>query len=267
MNTIRCSQCGKIFSTKGIGSHVWRVHGDGKNFKPGLGKSAWSHGKTKETSESIKRASEKLKRIKSDLEIELDDDSKLKRKWSNKRVNAKKENIEFNLTFDEYCKLVKEAGLKSSQLGFSGEGYVLARYNDVGAYEYGNCRFITHAENVKEKKISDKMRLSSKKSASIMNEHNRQRLLTDRDAVSKSIKDGQQNSEKYKNMLERKHVQHMQYLRRKQESINLNPKRLQKCGIHNSQYGTFWITDGVHSKKWRDSYGEIPNGFYRGRVC
>ena len=267
MNTVICTYCGKSFSTKGIGSHIWRMHGDGKNFKPGFGKTPWCRGKTKETSESIRRMSEKLKRTRSELELELDDDNKLKQRWQNKRVNARKENIGFELSFEDYCKLVKEAGLKSSQLGFSGDGYVLARYNDDGPYSYGNCRFITQSENAKEKKISYKMRLSSKRSACILNDRNRQRLLTDRDAVSKSIRDGQRNSEKYQNMIARKHAQHIAYLEQKRKSSVLNSKRPQACGENNSQYGTFWITNGIYNKKWRDSYGELPEGFYRGRVC
>jgi hypothetical protein len=47
--------------------------------------------------------------------------------------------------------LVADAGLKSSQLGYTGEGYVLGRYNDSGNYEIGNCRFITQKENSDEK--------------------------------------------------------------------------------------------------------------------
>lgn len=84
----------------------------------------------------------------------LDDDKKLKRRYINKRVNAAKENIGFHLTFEDYAHLVKEAGLVSSQLGFTGEGYVLARYDDTGDYEVSNCRFITQKENADEKKAS-----------------------------------------------------------------------------------------------------------------
>ena len=112
---------------------------------------AWNKGLTKETSESVKRGSELLKRKKSDLELELDDDGKLIQRWRNKCVNAKKEGIECKLTFDEYCTLVKEAGLVSSQLGFTGEKYVLGRYNDEGDYTLENCRFITQKENSDEK--------------------------------------------------------------------------------------------------------------------
>ena len=36
-------------------------------------------------------------------------------------------------------------------------------------------------------------------------------------------------------------------------------------GIRNSQYGTYWITNGYTSMKWSNSRGEIPDGYYRGR--
>jgi hypothetical protein len=35
-------------------------------------------------------------------------------------------------------------------------------------------------------------------------------------------------------------------------------------GSGNSQYGTFWITNGIENMKCR---GDIPAGFYRGRKC
>lgn len=83
----------------------------------------------------------------------VDDDGKIGMRYRNKRANAKKEGIECELSFEEYCKLVYDAGIKSSQLGFKGSGYVLARYNDEGNYKVGNCRFITQKENAREKKI------------------------------------------------------------------------------------------------------------------
>jgi hypothetical protein len=46
---IICDICEKSFSNKGIGTHKWRSHGDGKNFKPLLGKCGWNKGLTKET--------------------------------------------------------------------------------------------------------------------------------------------------------------------------------------------------------------------------
>lgn len=151
-----CPNCGLTFSKKGIGPHIWRMHGPGQNFDPNRGyklgtRVPWNKGLTKETNASLAAAAKKLSRVKSELELQLDDDGKLKDKWKNKRVNAANEGIEFNLRFDEYLELVAEAGLKSSQLGFTGEGYVLARYNDKGGYTKGNCRFITQKENSDEK--------------------------------------------------------------------------------------------------------------------
>jgi hypothetical protein len=147
---VTCPKCGKSFSKKGIGSHMWRVHGPGISFIPSH-KSPWNKGLSRKTSTAVNSISTQLERVKTPLELELDDDNKLIQRWRNKCVNAKKEGIECKLTFDEYCQLVKDAGLKSSQLGFTGEGYVLARYNDSGDYEIGNCRFITQKENSDEK--------------------------------------------------------------------------------------------------------------------
>ena len=264
MKLVKCEYCGNEFSTKGIGSHIWRMHGDGVNFKPTLGKPGWSKGLTKETSESVKKMSESLKRPKSDLELELDDDNKLKTKWINKRVNAKKENIEFKLTYDEYCTLVKEAGLKSSQLGFSGDGYVLARYNDDGPYAYDNCRFILQSENAKEKKISARMIASSKRNLIKMNEHNK---LISKEERSNQIKTGQRNSKKYQDMLAKKHEQHLLYLENKRKSVVGSSNVQRHSGIYNSQYSTFWITDGYTNMKWKNDLGQIPEGYHKGRTC
>ena len=153
---ITCEICGKQFSKMGIGTHKWRTHGDGKNFDPnerikkGL-ISPWNKGLTKETSDKVREQAESLRVIHSSLEKELDDDGKLYRRYINKCINAKSEGLICELTFDEYCLLVKNAGLKSSNLGFTGDKYVLARYNDSGNYTYGNCRFITQKENMKER--------------------------------------------------------------------------------------------------------------------
>ena len=54
----------------------------------------------------------------------LDDDGKLYQKYINKRVNAKKENIEFNLSFEEYKLLMIKGGYKSSDLGFTGKNTI-----------------------------------------------------------------------------------------------------------------------------------------------
>lgn len=148
-----CPVCGKLFSVKGIGSHIWRVHGNGKyhKFAPRSHHASWSKGLTKETDHRIAKLSLALTRSKPEWQSVVDDDGKLKQRFYNKRINSKSEGIEFNLTFQEYCKLVADAGLVSSDLGFTGKGYVLARFNDEGGYEYYNCRFITQKENARER--------------------------------------------------------------------------------------------------------------------
>lgn len=184
----------------------------------------------------------------------LNDDGKLYRKFSNKRANAQKEGIPFSLTFDDFCSLVRDAGLVSSQLGFSGSKYVLARYGDKGGYELGNCRFITQAENAKEKIITDKSREASRNNAIKMNQQNA--LLSTNelsDRIKSSLKQ-QAYTALRKAQAEERH---------KTLDAQKNPSYK---GERNSQFGTFWITDGVENKKWSSSKGDIPQGWRRGRV-
>jgi len=37
-------------------------------------------------------------------------------------------------------------------------------------------------------------------------------------------------------------------------------------GEKNSNYGTYWLTNGIVSIKWSDSKGDFPSGFSKGRV-
>ena len=38
------------------------------------------------------------------------------------------------------------------------------------------------------------------------------------------------------------------------------------AGTKNSQYGTFWITNGSDNKKWSLENGKLPRGFAKGRT-
>lgn len=68
MELIRCQHCGIEKSKNGIGTHIWREHGAGKNHNPYSNKEgrkkkfvpSTRKGLTKENCESIKRVSEKL---------------------------------------------------------------------------------------------------------------------------------------------------------------------------------------------------------------
>jgi hypothetical protein len=183
------------------------------------------------------------------LIYDLDDDGKLRMRYNNKKIDAKKNQIGIDMSFDEFCQLMVDAGVKSSQLGRGRNDYQLARYGDDGDYVVGNCRFITQLENARERKVSDKSRENSKRSAAIMNSSRP-------DDIGDRIKSGQQSSEKYKALQQRK-------------AERTAEKRAQmdqtKVGEKNSQFGTYWINNGEISMKWSDNKGAIPDGFTRGR--
>lgn len=180
---------------------------------------------------------------------DLDDDGKLYMRYNNKKIDAKKNQIGINMSFEEFCQLMVDAGVKSSQLGRGRDDYQLARYGDSGDYVVGNCRFITQLDNARERKVSDKSRENSKRSAAIMNSSRP-------DDIGDRIKAGQQNSERYKALQQRK-------AERTAEKRALMDQT--KVGEKNSQFGTYWINNGVMAMKWSDDKGSIPDGFTRGR--
>lgn len=62
MEKIKCDICGKEFSKKGIGSHVWRMHTeDGKNHKCGC-KTSWNKGLTEKDDDRVKKNSDKIRK-------------------------------------------------------------------------------------------------------------------------------------------------------------------------------------------------------------
>ena len=58
------------------------------------------------------------------------------------------------LKFAELYSLVEQAGILPSQIGQGSNQYQLSRYNDIGPYALGNCRFITTIENIRERDSS-----------------------------------------------------------------------------------------------------------------
>lgn len=157
-----------------------------------------------------------------------DDDGKLLRKFQKKRAVSKQQGIEFLLTFEEWVSLVEAAGLKSSDLGYSGRKYVLGRYGDVGPYSLTNSRFITAQQNNIERGVSDKMVRHGRK-ISRLGVTARQEVASKRRAEFEAQADWTKLNER------------------------------------NSQYGTFWITDGSSNRKWSTEKGPMPKGFRRGR--
>ena len=175
-------------------------------------------------------------------------DNSFKRKFSNKRVNAEKEGISFELSYDEYVGLAKEAGISVDDIG--NKGYHLARYNDTGPYKVGNCRFIFYLENLKEKKISERSREHSRNLYKYNNYTFEER--------SQFVK----NSEKFQEYLKRRKF--------KEEKINLEKdagKHPSYKGSNNSQFGTCWITNGTENKKIKkeDLDEWLLMGYHKGR--
>lgn len=60
---IKCKICGKEYSKKGIDTHIWRTHGDGKNHNSRKNyikgsQISWNKGLTKNTDDRVKKSSE-----------------------------------------------------------------------------------------------------------------------------------------------------------------------------------------------------------------
>lgn len=258
---MNCKYCGKLCKNKNslvqheirCSKNTNRIESTFVLSKFTSGRDPWNKGLTKYTDERVLKQVQSYKqnhppREKDILETLLDDDGLLYQKYKAKCYNGKFQGHECLLTFHEYCLLVQEAGLVSSQLGYKGEKYDLARYNDEGNYEIGNCRFITHKENLKERKVSDAIRASALKASEALLESRKR----DPDTFSKRIKEGQANSKRF---------QEIRRIAKEKEAIRqANAKKT------HSTYGKHWITDGSTNKFWDPKSGGIPEGFYLGRV-
>jgi hypothetical protein len=81
---IKCEICGKQFSLKGIGTHIWRSHGDGKKHDPNRGfkdgtRTTWNRGLSKNDSDSLLNASTKLSET---LKMKVESGTYTPIKWS-----------------------------------------------------------------------------------------------------------------------------------------------------------------------------------------
>jgi hypothetical protein len=65
------------------------------------------------------------------------------------RQSAKGRNIEFRLTFEEWCDIWEKSGHWTERGKKKGQ-YVMSRYNDIGAYEVGNVFIQQSGENVSQ---------------------------------------------------------------------------------------------------------------------
>ena len=58
---MKCKYCGKEYTSKGMGTHIWRTHGEGQEFNPNVSnKKPWNLGLNKNTDIRVKKGSEKL---------------------------------------------------------------------------------------------------------------------------------------------------------------------------------------------------------------
>ena len=183
---------------------------------------------------------------------DVDDDGKLVRRYVNKRVNAAKESIDFVLTFDEFVALFRTAGIVSSMCG--NKGYQLARDDDTGPYADWNCGFKTHTENQAEKRITPAVvrasRLNVQKAVLAQ-------ASADPAIVSASIKAGQARSG-YTALRQQRAVETKQ-----KRNASAHPSY---TADKNSQFGSFWITNGVTNVKCPATTSKLPRGFWRGRT-
>ncbi|MCK9569136.1 hypothetical protein M0R72_09355 [Candidatus Pacearchaeota archaeon] len=174
----------------------------------------------------------------------------VRRKYSHKKSNAKKEGIEFKLSLAEYVFLIKKARITHLDVG--PRGYHLARHGDAGNYEIGNCEFVWYLTNLKDRQVSDRWREASRRNMALVNSSS---------AASAKRLDSLRKSPKLA----------LYYSRLRQNSV-VNRMRASKLGHpsysgnRNSQFGSFWITNGIQSRKGKISLGNPPIGFRKGRV-
>lgn len=162
--------------------------------------------------------------------VDIDDDGELNNKYRHKQGNAKRHGLKCLLTFDQYAGLVREAGIKSSDIGPG--GYHLSRYKDRGDYEVGNCRFVPYQVNMDERGPVDPAKLSV---ALRQYYQNHPGSFT-----------GKAHSKKTK------------------QRIGL-ANHVSQAGVRNSQHGTCWITNGKISKKIKRT-ATLPIGWRYGRA-
>jgi hypothetical protein len=71
--------------------------------------------------------------------------------YQNHRHTARRRNIPFLLTFDEWWSIWRDSA-KWEQRGRNAGTYCMARHGDQGAYEVGNVRICTKQENAAERR-------------------------------------------------------------------------------------------------------------------
>lgn len=84
--------------------------------------------------------------------FDVDDYRNWHAKYKTLCVNARNRGVECLLTFRQYLRLAARAGLTHPKdIGKSPSQYQMGRKGDTGDYVWGNCRFITMKQNLKER--------------------------------------------------------------------------------------------------------------------
>jgi hypothetical protein len=73
------------------------------------------------------------------------------KKWINLRSAAKTRRVRCTLTFEQYVRKAKRAGITPNQIGLASGQYQMARWTDSGNYANNSCRFVTAQENIDDK--------------------------------------------------------------------------------------------------------------------
>ena len=76
-------------------------------------------------------------------------DNNTRKKYYSHKSSAKQRDLEFLLTFDEWCDIWEESG-KWENRGCGKDQYCMARYFDNGGYTLGNVRIRTNKQNREE---------------------------------------------------------------------------------------------------------------------
>lgn len=161
---------------------------------------------------------------------DIDDDKRLWDKFRTKRKNGKL--VGFLLSFQEYCSLLREADIQSSQIHIS--GHHLARFGDIGPYRIGNCRFIPYRENLREQKQENTLAKSKRQKKYYKN------------------RPGTWTGKFHK----------------EESKLQIGLKNKIYTGEKNSQYGTCWINkDGIEKKIKKEGKDKfVEEGWILGRI-
>ena len=155
-----CPECDKEYSIKGIGNHIWRTHGAGKNFKPAKGTIPWNSGLTKEDDVRIqqqgKTYKENLKNgsVKRYQNIENKSDYELYRYYTSFKFSLNDFPDKYDFSLIEKYGWYKAKNHGDNQNGVSRDHIISVKYgfdNNIPTWiiaHPANCQLLRHKENV-----------------------------------------------------------------------------------------------------------------------